>query len=461
MCLTGAALAAGAARAQTRESHVSGNAEASPFKTRGVYFHDGFTVEPRHHAPLYWGEQEWRRQVAWMRACGINTIEFATMFEFNRIPSTDLERRKIADRLRLLDLAHELGMKFGYILSNTAVSTVPAHEEPGDQLKNRAVMLCPREPGNFEKTTAIQSWYMNTYREADFFEEFAADWGGCTCGRCTSGDFMRYVRHFADQLATVNPLAKLYANTWCISYWGPDPIPLGWKTVFDREIVGSREVIAMLADTPSNVHLALPCHHLYRALVFSVNGSKAATPVFPTAADLEPVKRAGREILAWPHFVMDDDTGRAPQWGLVHCEFRYIRDLLRNLRSAAIDSVMGNLYLPWLQLANTYAYGRLLDDPDASVERLLLEFSRLIAVADDVERLAEVLAWFENNSYWEQQHPEDARLPHVACGLTRDTVMAAARAVRAHPAPDMPLPYPPDRWLDDLRRSIDRMTWAV
>jgi len=34
-----------------------------PFKLRGVYFHDGFTVDPEHHAPLHWGREEWLRQI--------------------------------------------------------------------------------------------------------------------------------------------------------------------------------------------------------------------------------------------------------------------------------------------------------------------------------------------------------------------------------------------------------------
>ncbi|MCE7906933.1 MAG: hypothetical protein DYH02_01080, partial [Candidatus Omnitrophica bacterium COP1] len=167
------------------------------FSLRGVYFHDGFEVDPIHHAPLHWGRDEWMREIRWLKACGINAIEFATMLEFNRIPKTDMEKKKISDRLEVMELAHSLGMKFGYILSNTVVSTVPDNEEPGNQMKNRAVQLCPQKKENFEQTVALQEWYMNTYRKADFYEEFAADWGGCHCGQCTVDDYMKYVDTFA------------------------------------------------------------------------------------------------------------------------------------------------------------------------------------------------------------------------------------------------------------------------
>lgn len=431
------------------------------FKIRGIYFHDGFTVEPRWQAPLYWAEAEWQREIEWLQACGINAVEFATMLEFNRIPSTEMERKKIAGRLKVLDQAHALGMQFGYILTNTVVSTVPEHEEPSHQLRNRAIELCPQVPGNFEKTIALQEWYMKTYREADFFEEFAADWGGCRCGKCGVADYLRYVRSLADKLADINPRAKMFANTWSISFWGEDPLPLGWKTVFDREIAGSKEVIAAMPALLSNTHLALPCHHLYRQLTFASYGGKEQTPQFPTAKDIAQVLRSGRQVLAWPHFVIDDDPARAPAWGIVHSEVRYIRDLLLRLREVGIDSVMGNLYLPFLQISNTYAYGRLLNSPEEDPLELIHDFARLVAHPADVQKLTEVMVWLENHSYWQEQMPEDGRLPNLPCSLTQETAMKWAAEVRANPEPALPLPIQPEVWLKDLQRSIEWMTWVA
>ncbi|MHB0999109.1 MAG: hypothetical protein ACYC27_07675 [Armatimonadota bacterium] len=430
------------------------------FKIKGIYFHDGFTVEPKTHAPLYWGREEWEREIKWLHAIGINAVEFATMFEFNRKPSTDMERKKIADRLRILELAHEFNMKFGYLLTNTTVSTVPEGEEPSHQGLGRAVELCPQEPGNFEKTIALQEWYMETFKNADFFEEFAGDWGGCTCGKCGVPDYLRYVEALSRKLAEVNPSAKLFADTWCISYWQGEPMKNGWKGVFDSEITGSREVIEAMPNLPDNVHFALPCHHLYRPLAFESYGGKNVTPPFPTADDVDSIHRAGREVLAWPHFVVDDDTGRAPAWGIVHSEVRYIQGLLRSLRSAGIDSVMCNLYLPYLQISNTYAYSRLLDDPDCDPQLIIREFAGLIVHPDDVDKLTDVFTWVENNSYWQIQMPEDGRLPNLSCSLTKESAIELANEIRPNPSPELPLPVTAASWLDDLRRSIPRMDWA-
>ncbi|MCC7264803.1 MAG: hypothetical protein IT369_19980 [Candidatus Latescibacteria bacterium] len=430
---------------------------APAFALRGIYFHDGFLVDPPRHAPLTWDLAQWTAQLRWLRACGLNAVEFATMLEFNRRPSTPLEHRKIADRLRLLDLAHAMDMQFGYLLSNTVLSTVPAGEEPGDQLGDRAQVLCPRQPGNFERTLEIPLFYQETYREADFFEEFAADWGGCTCGQCGVPEFRRYVEALSANLEALNPQARLYANTWCISYWGKDPLAEGWKGVFEREISGTRELIAALPSLPANTHLALPCHHLYRALAFSEYGSRAQPPVFPTTADLQPVLQAGRQVLAWPHFVMDDDAYRPLAWGVVHTEVRYLRALIQTLAATGISQVVGNLYLPLLQLPNTFAFARLCQDPGLDPTGILAEFARLLAHPADRALLAEVLAWVENHSYWQQQLPADARLPLLPCSLSDPQVEAAAAAIRPNPASDLPLPCPAGLWLEDLRRSLPRL----
>ena len=433
---------------------------AVPFLVGGIYFHDGFSADPPWHAPLYWDEESWLKEIRWLHACGINTVEFATMLEFNRTPSTWMERRRIADRLKVLEMVHSLGMEFGYILTNTVVSTVPDGEEPSHQLNDRAVELCPQVAGNFERTVELQKWYMKTYREADFFEEFAADWGGCRCGVCSPGDFLRYVEALAGYLEQFNSRARLYANTWCIGYWNQVRHEAGWKLFYDREIAGSREVMKGLSGMPKNTHLGLPCHHLYRALAFSSYGGEYRTPVFPTAEEIASFRSTGRDVQAWPHFAMDDDPYRQASWGIVHSEVRYIREILQRLQRTGIDRVMGNLYLPWLQISNTYAYGRLLKNPQENPREILLDFSRLVAHPADAERLAEVMAWVENRSYWEEQLPEDARLERLDCPLTRRQARLEVGRIRPCSSPELPLPIKPGQWLKDLERSIGRMTWV-
>jgi hypothetical protein len=430
----------------------------SPFGIKGVYFHDGFEMEPRWQAPLYWQREDWEREIRWLSALGLNTVEFATMLEFSRIPTTELERQKIRDRLMILELAHSLGMKFSYLLSNTTVSTVSENEEPSHQGGNRAQDLCPQDPTNFAKTVAIQKWYMHTYREADIFEEFAGDWGGCTCGKCNVSNYLRYVRVFAEELAAVNPQAKLFANTWSIASWGKlySSENLSWRRYFEAEIPMIREVMRELPALPSNVGLAMPCAYLYRPLVFESYGEKANAPVFPMRSEMEALTQQGREVLAWPHFVMDDDTSRAPAWGVVHSEVRYIRALLQALLDAGINNVMGNLYLPLLQISNTYAYARLLDDPAAAPEAILHDFAGVVARRDDVDALTQVLIWLENNSYWHYQMPAPDRLASLPCDVDKAAALHLMAKIKPNPKPELPLPIAPEKWLECLRYSVEK-----
>ncbi|WP_428307935.1 hypothetical protein [Lacipirellula sp.] len=323
------------------------------------------------------------------------------------------------------------------------------------------MQLCPRQGDNFQKTVDLQSWYMQTYKEADFFEEFAADWGACNCGECGVNDYMRYVEEFAHRLQKQNAAAPLYANTWSISFWGEDPIPKGWNNVFSKETPGSQAVVAALSGMPANVHLALPCHNLYRPLVFSAFGGKQQTPVFPTLADVQSILDSGRHVMGWPHFLMDDDTARAPQWGLVHVELRYIKAMLQSLRAAGLDRVMGNLNLPNLQLANTYGFGRLAQDPAADIADVQREFARNIVQREDIAALADVLSWLDNNSYWDQQMPSDAREAPLPCDLNRERVGRILADLRPLSRPELPAPVDASQWLDDLRATIPRMTWAT
>jgi len=89
-----------------------------------------------------------------------------------------------------------------------------------------------------------------------------------------------------------------------------------------------------------NVGIGLPCHHHYRPLTFSEYGGRAKTPLFPTKADIKQVHEKKRPVLAWTHFVMDDDAYCPKSWGIVHSEVRYIATLLQSLQNVGIDSVI-------------------------------------------------------------------------------------------------------------------------
>jgi len=121
---------------------------------------------------------------------------------------------------------------------------------------------------------------------------------------------------------------------------------------------------------------------------------------------------------------------------------------------------MGNLYLPLLQISNTYAFGRLSQNPNEKPETILADFAGHIAHKADKAKLADILIWLENHSYWQEQMPADGKLPNLPNTLTHAQAVEIARTIRPNPKPKLPFPIAPEMWLTDLRRSLDKMDWA-
>ena len=90
--------------------------------------------------------------------------------------------------------------------------------------------------------------------------------------------------------------------------------------------------------------------------------------------------------------------------------------------------------------------------------RLRRNFAKLVVVRDDVDKLVEVMIWVENNSYWEEQMPEDSRLPKLPVTVSTQRARKLAGEVRPNAKPAMPLPVSSQQWLEDLQISIEKMS---
>ena len=89
---------------------------------------------------------------------------------------------------------------------------------------------------------------------------------------------------------------------------------------------------------------------------------------------------------------------------------------------------------------------------------LIRDFAKLVVVRDDVDKLVEVMIWVENNSYWEEQMPEDSRLPKLPVTVSTQRARKLAGEIRPNAKPAMPLPVSSQQWLEDLQISIEKMS---
>src|SRR4051794_37792808 len=100
----------------------------------GIYIHDGFTFEPRAECPDYWGLAESERFLDWLRAAGVDIVEYCQQLGWYRYPTQPVELDRLRMRQQLIDAAHERGLAFWQILATNVYSRLPVDQIPPGQL---------------------------------------------------------------------------------------------------------------------------------------------------------------------------------------------------------------------------------------------------------------------------------------------------------------------------------------
>lgn len=397
---------------------------------RGIYLHDGFVFEPKERCPFYWRYEDWKRYLDWLASIGINAIEFCTQAAFLRKPSTALEFNRIGIMKKMIQYAHQKGMKVWYIVASNVLSNVPDGTEPTDQGKKNAYEEpCPKIPEKRKKIIEAAAYYIEQYKGIDAFELFAGDWGGCNCGICDYNTYLELAKDYYEVIKKVNPGAEVYLNTWAISYWQKfDKENPSWGKVFDDEAKYSLKVMESLKSISEDLGISLPFHHFYRPLAIS-GRDEDACPFWPDKQMIEELHAQGRKVFAWPHFIMENDPGHVGRWGFMHARLAYLRALIAKLKQLNVDGIMGNLYNPQLQPLSAYAFAVITGDANVSDEKILTDFASLLVDKKDVEKLYDVLAYMENNDPWEADLPAAWRKKHVECKICRNEAVEMMKRI--------------------------------
>jgi len=396
----------------------------------GIYVFAGerLTADSAENLPM--------RFMPFVRFCGYNTLEFSDYsFEY---PESERAKYLEASRARIADV-HREGLKvFIILLTNMSREWAGLHGEPrGDVLAK--IMFDPvARPDAFKQRIAdVQRSIEKGFSEADGFEVFAGDWGGCMGEGCGYKQYLSFGRAYAQVLRKLGLRPELTLNTWAIANWGAtfDPYKM---TFWDAEADLSQKVID--SDISFADAVTLPGHNLYRGLVRTVyTEGHRSVPVWPDLASVQRIHAKGKRAYLWPHFIVDDDRGRKMTWRKVHFEVRYLKELAEKSRALGIDGVFVNAYNPPYQMGNIFAYGQLNRDLAQPVRTILSKFAALIAQQDSVGQLTEVLTFLENHSWWGNQMPVQYRLKPLPCKLgSYEEAMAALSQVsplRKSPAP--------------------------
>jgi hypothetical protein len=386
----------------------------------GVYIHDGFTFQPADECPYYWGLAEYQRYLDWLKLAGVEIVEACQQLGWYRYPALPAEIDRLRVRQALVEAAHDHDLEYWQILGTNLYSRLPWDRLPPGQLEIREsdCTMCPQEGEGFQRTAEIGRYFARVFRGADAFEVFAGDWGGCGCGRCSVEQYVDYVRYHAGHIAAEQPAARVWANVWSISSWQKRPENgIGdfgdsrWRRLWDDEISLSREFLSCLDRVPPNVGIAFPLHHWYRGFCQQWYG-RDGLPFYPDYELLRELAATGRPLLAWTHFIVENDPYHGRLWGTLSVRLRYIKQLCERLNEAPFHAVMGNVYSA-RQAINLYAFVRLGRQPELSLEAVLDEFVRRVALPEGQDILRDMLVYMENRDPWHAGMPEYSRLPSL------------------------------------------------
>jgi len=413
----------------------------------GVYIHDGFTFEPQAECPYYWGTDEYERFLDWLRYVGVEIVEYCQQMGWYRYPVLPQELDRLRVRQGLVAAAHRRGLEFWLILPTNVYSRLPIDQVPPGQLDLREAGFtqCPQEGDGFARTAEIGRYFARCFQGADAFEVFAGDWGGCRCGRCTIDQYVRYVNFHTGQLAGEQPQARVWANLWSISSWQglEHALPRGlddvtWRQFWDDEITLSQHFLRQLHQIPARVGIVFPLHHWYRGFCQRWYGEHEL-PVWPDANLLHDLHCGGRPLVAWTHFIVENDPYHGQLWGTLNVRLRYLRQLCGLIAHTPIETIMGNVY-SGRQALNLYAFTRFAHQPDLAIETVIANFVSEVARPGATSLLEDLLIYLENHDPWESDLPPYRRLPPLhENGIRREVLARALPGLPDHLRPDTPL----------------------
>ena len=354
------------------------------------------------------------RFMPFVKYCGYNTLEFCDYsFEY---PESERAKVLSASRTRIAD-AHREGLRvFIILLTNMSRDWASLQGEPRGEALTRIMFNPLTRPDEFkQRVEDVQKSIAKGYSEADGFEVFAGDWGGCLGVGCGIEQYFSFGRAYAQVLKNLGLRSQLTLNTWAIANWGTSLEP-DKTTFWDAETDLSRKVID--GDITFADAVTLPGHNLYRGLVRTVyTKANRSVPDFPDPIATQRIHAKGKRAYLWPHFIVDDDRGRKMTWRKVHFEVRYLKELAEKSRALGVDGTFVNAYNPPYQMGNIFAYGQLNRDPALPARTILKKFAALIARPGDVEQLTEVFTFLENHSWWGSQMPVQYRLKPLPCKI--------------------------------------------
>ena len=390
-----------------------------------------------------------------LASCGYNYLEFCEA-GFRSRP--DLLPDYYKQMSRVIDIAHQKGFQVGIVL------LAGMEQWKGSGKSGFAGAFSPLDKAKLQERLAHLRQEVQQLRSADSFVFFPGDPGGDPKGRSTLEDCLELSRQVHQIVKQQAPRAKFIMNLWAIAEWEGFPSPMGFR-FWQQEVKLSRAAAAAPALLGPDCGVAFPLHNYYRSLALTCYAEAGIAPeLYPTEKDIQTLRARGvKPLLGWPYFLVDevDDGFISPNnvasGGQSSVETRYIRAIVDRGRALGLDGLVANAIFAKEEALNIYAFGQMCRFPDLTPEQVIDRYAALIADAETKVVLSQVLRYIENHSNWQVSLPASSRLKNfnVQNVASASVALDLLAQVRPRKDPAIPLPEPPARYLERLKKRLE------
>lgn len=390
------------------------------FEERAVYYNLAFEAL-QSQTPLNWNDEEWEYWIDKIVCCQLTHVYICLWSDHVYFPGSpdtaDEDDRVRHQRLqRMIRHAHRRGLKVGYLFAPT---TVPRDifEANRDTLaatigyvKHGFPVVCSAADGEvrMKNRTWNSSWQLMTdiwdrqlelFQEADLFQLWFYDPGGCFCGEdkhnclgLQAQRMMQQVRHFHATARRVNPDCQFEVSLW--PTWALEPdLKINYRGDF-------LDQFAAYANTQSGARVRVSDTVLGDGNAFpeaSRRGIQGNGFIFPTNVE----------------------TGCS----LLTPMLAFLSDAVAQAKSHNLPSIHHMRIEEPMKFANTFTAARLYWDVATPPEEALRDYARWVANRDPeaASNIHEALLRLDQFMCLGAEHAD-----HAALGAEIETRVAAA-----------------------------------
>jgi hypothetical protein len=383
-----AALPAGAAALSSVSSDRSAPA-APAVAERGVYLNIPSPLPPLTIHD--WDDREWNRYLDLLTSVRFNRLYFYLwqneQSDFAADPAHKARNRRLHESLRkMIGFAHRRRIKVTFLFCPTFLPRTLWLQRPElhadiEYVRAGFPCICPSRPGSWSLMREVYRHELEWFRQADGFQLWFYDPGGCMCADCRrdiTAPLVRQAQEFREMVRRIQPRAEFQISVWPIWEWESRLKLRYGLQLLDRlkEQFGEEHRKIAITDSMDDPRTFLPaakeCGFRTQAFLFLTNVETPFVFLFP--------------------------------------QFDYLKRTVARLAATGYTGAFVHSLTPGSKVLNTCLSGLALSNPAASEDELAYSVALLFTGRPEAaHKLAPTLRLWERLILEGSPRPEEAR----------------------------------------------------